>query len=624
MQLLIALARNVLNTDGWDRFTSQYQNVPEIYDWLNRQFRKWALNEGPSTKVTNLSDDAPDWARRAFETGGELVLLDYDELRDIAQPIIDYFNHLLSQGERIQNISVPDAIAKEHAWHKSFEVKDARRFKEDGITVIKTYPDGYSWVRLYGRSSLNREGDLMGHCVGDYCQRVRHGSTIIYSLRDPKNGPHVTLEADPSGEVQQIKGKANEDVIKKYQPYCVDFLAQQGFSTINMDGLDVPFVEIVEAAKKYGTYKAASWETVKIDTGVVLQLEETPTPREAFGKGVKVQLLRGKIQVCHFDNGKSYRRLEGAIYTPENELSVIKAWIWLCRHQKAGCSFSRSPYLYREKPSKAITKFLLSEFSVAEARGDLKIIRLTESLGWMWGVNDANTVIEIDGHPALVLRMTTRQADITVISESALGEVQSIQKILGRRRVYIEGAKTRDLKFKNAFAALEQKKPGAVKQLKVIDYTHIPTDLAKAISVFTNLKRVRVAAADLAKAKTWEDARGIMKGHGLTFSGYLYNYFGSWFALALCKNKALIRTVLSDNKAMMRQFQAFTVSPASIRAGAWYKRAGSNADTSMALIRHYMPKLVPLTLVQLKELGISFTVAKKIAVLYGYEWKENK
>jgi hypothetical protein len=35
----------------------------------------------------------------------------------------------------------------------------------------------------------------MGHCVGDYCEDVSTGDTLIYSLRDKSGGPHVTIEA---------------------------------------------------------------------------------------------------------------------------------------------------------------------------------------------------------------------------------------------------------------------------------------------------------------------------------------------------------------------------------------------------------------------------------------------
>jgi hypothetical protein len=45
--------------------------------------------------------------------------------------------------------------------------------------------------------ALKYEGDTMGHCVGGYCPDVQEGKTKIYSLRDAKGEPHVTIEVKP-------------------------------------------------------------------------------------------------------------------------------------------------------------------------------------------------------------------------------------------------------------------------------------------------------------------------------------------------------------------------------------------------------------------------------------------
>lgn len=41
---------------------------------------------------------------------------------------------------------------------------------------------------------LKYEGDTMGHCVGGYCPDVLEGRSRIFSLRDAKGEPHVTVE----------------------------------------------------------------------------------------------------------------------------------------------------------------------------------------------------------------------------------------------------------------------------------------------------------------------------------------------------------------------------------------------------------------------------------------------
>jgi hypothetical protein len=47
------------------------------------------------------------------------------------------------------------------------------------------------------RDALKYEGDTMGHCVGGYCDDVAGGRSRIFSLRDAKGQPHVTVETSP-------------------------------------------------------------------------------------------------------------------------------------------------------------------------------------------------------------------------------------------------------------------------------------------------------------------------------------------------------------------------------------------------------------------------------------------
>lgn len=78
--------------------------------------------------------------------------------------------------------------------------------------MFKEYPEnnplGLRWVELKAQEgddarqalqdALKYEGDTMGHCVGGYCDDVFTGRSRIYSLRDAKGQPHVTIETAPN------------------------------------------------------------------------------------------------------------------------------------------------------------------------------------------------------------------------------------------------------------------------------------------------------------------------------------------------------------------------------------------------------------------------------------------
>jgi hypothetical protein len=108
----------------------------------------------------------------------------------------------------------------------------------------------------------------MGHCVGGYCPDVVEGRSKIYSLRDKKGQPHVTIEVQPwrssQGEslaefearlrsdpmrseqavrdimsspqyrdsIVQIKGKGNKAPKEEYLPAVQDFVRSGNFARI--------------------------------------------------------------------------------------------------------------------------------------------------------------------------------------------------------------------------------------------------------------------------------------------------------------------------------------------------------------------------------------------------------
>lgn len=133
---------------------------------------------------------------------------------------------------------------------RAVEANKARAMDMAGMPLHKEYPDqGYSWRQLQHEDEptlqkwLTQEGDAMGHCVGGYCPDVKSGVSSIYSLRDAKGRPHVTIETtgprdmqgyDVEGwpEILQIKGKANAAPKAEYLPFIQDFVRSGKWSEI--------------------------------------------------------------------------------------------------------------------------------------------------------------------------------------------------------------------------------------------------------------------------------------------------------------------------------------------------------------------------------------------------------
>lgn len=104
------------------------------------------------------------------------------------------------------NLSVEGAVrhVAEINALRAKKAQEAIQAEMSGMPVHKDYPEqGYSWRQLKHEDEptlqkwLTQEGDAMGHCVGGYCPDVMEGRSNIYSLRDAKGQPHVTIETAP-------------------------------------------------------------------------------------------------------------------------------------------------------------------------------------------------------------------------------------------------------------------------------------------------------------------------------------------------------------------------------------------------------------------------------------------
>ncbi len=163
----------------------------------------------------------------------------------------NYLEHVgdyLRQNVRPEDLPKYDLVraVKETAkWDAEMakKMKEAARSGE-GTIEYKTYPDGMKWVEVQSKEALQAEGNVMGHCVGGYCEAVAAGESKIYSLRDAKGESHVTVQVTPnkaylqvtetpSVDISQIKGKQNRAPVDKYLPYVQDFVRSGKWGEVN-------------------------------------------------------------------------------------------------------------------------------------------------------------------------------------------------------------------------------------------------------------------------------------------------------------------------------------------------------------------------------------------------------
>lgn len=264
---------NVLNIDSIER---ELRNIaaravyPQARKWLHSVARNYILNiSGPESESeyqpytskrpkkgihTDLPEPEmlPDWAKRAVEDNVDLHFFDPAQPRrrqlwQDLEAIVDWFNTWSADDpalNRLDRVGFGQAREQALAWRKEIDTNPWLHIK-DKPQVVKDYGDGMKWVILSTDMHMQREGELMQHCVGgpSYCRAMKDGTSEFYSLRDSKNEPHVTVEVYVSNgqrTIRQMKGKQNARAIGKYQPYLVDFVREKGWNiTGDRDKIDL-------------------------------------------------------------------------------------------------------------------------------------------------------------------------------------------------------------------------------------------------------------------------------------------------------------------------------------------------------------------------------------------------
>ena len=213
-------------TDGMIRHQLPEELIP-VYQGTDHPINQWINKVSPDTKVWDLAGDAA---------------LDYmefphlmHELRNATRADSDLPARFRLSPEQLDQLGIEKAIrhvSDINNWRAAQKAQSrVEQLSGPAIRTIKEFqennPKGLRWVeirepelpplagdfdtpepisrgkihdestRKHLKDALQYEGDVMGHCVGGYCDRVSSGDTRIFSLRDQRGEPHVTIETNP-------------------------------------------------------------------------------------------------------------------------------------------------------------------------------------------------------------------------------------------------------------------------------------------------------------------------------------------------------------------------------------------------------------------------------------------
>jgi len=281
MKYILLIARNIINLEQVDAFIENivkdmnyggYNNINniEIQQWVKKQLREYLIKDYNKATVVDekiLNDkvlfrrefkkEPTEWDIKDIKKGNSYYInfhgSEISPLLNEIFSIILYFGSLDSKElNKIYKIPFNIALNKANQWNIENKKKFSSLADEKGEHLERTYSN-LKWVRLITPEALHREGDIQKICLEDgrYDNKVAKQESFIYSLRNKKDKPYVTIEVLRNGTIEQIKGFKDGKIGIKYNPFVLDFIQNpvdafpNGFKRIN----DLNNTTIIEIGK---------------------------------------------------------------------------------------------------------------------------------------------------------------------------------------------------------------------------------------------------------------------------------------------------------------------------------------------------------------------------------------
>ena len=113
--------------------------------------------------------------------------------------INDWYHYKIQENHRfdIASFSLEQAEDKSDIWHSNFDITTGTEYQMRYPAPVIYAPEhwnGWSIRLLQEENDFSCEGNKMGHCVGGYHGKYCDKKCLVFSLRDPNNEPHATIE----------------------------------------------------------------------------------------------------------------------------------------------------------------------------------------------------------------------------------------------------------------------------------------------------------------------------------------------------------------------------------------------------------------------------------------------
>jgi len=343
------MARNIVDESPVDAFidgflksefyTDKTKGAPskvkkEIENFFKKKkkgIREYFIREFKDvSRVKELPQDAPGWMKEKVNEDPDFLekeeVFQFDEniedeniLKKMKELVV-YFVKFLKENpkESLRLVTLEQALKDSKGFKTEKEYFDEELGQIEVIPQLKE-ENGLRWVEIVDSSALEREGNLMGHCVGDdkYCEGLEAGEIRLFSLRDSSNRPRVTIEYNIlNNSIDQFQGKENSPPHPRYSGPIARFLNYMFRGKVRVGDDDLENLGIFEHRGKFYLHKEN-----------LLHKDEV-IDRQSLNDVDRVMELL--VQYSDFDLSQIPEEVEDKIFSDPELLKglVRQNWLW--------------------------------------------------------------------------------------------------------------------------------------------------------------------------------------------------------------------------------------------------------------------------------------------------------
>lgn len=265
---------------------------------------EWSKNLAPSAAQKYADLPAIMLSRMLKEKGLKITRYNRDQrvkefvlsvinedtyLAENMRMVLDSVAWIITKGRPLNfdfyNSSQSELVAWADEMHEYIEMVSVSDPEKYTGPVVVRLEDGWTINELTAED-CEIEGALMKHCVAGYARDVQNGRSRIFSLRDPRGLPHVTMEFEvkKQGENEpailrlvQSKGRSNASPKEEYVEMISDWLRNFEDPNIKLiNALEDTYLDDDFAFSTYQSWDTRQYEDHEADYGIDMEKPDDP------------------------------------------------------------------------------------------------------------------------------------------------------------------------------------------------------------------------------------------------------------------------------------------------------------------------------------------------------------